>query len=243
MQGVGTLLHFREKNSCIKLQKGTWVKLTQEYLTYLPCSNLESKISSISVTLDSARKWQKPLGHLNQADVVRNAPETMGELDDVCNVCAFVKITKTPAPRLAETQAEQKLERLFTDVMVPFRVETKLSISKLSNLCCTVFIRNRDRDVSKIEPKALEGKFAGYAEGGNRYLVYVPNTRKVVAVRDSIIKESELGSIPDNTEMRDLLDEGSPQLGIWPTDDGHQFDGNKGKQGKSTAIKEEWHDA
>ena len=89
----------------------------------------------------------------------------------------------------------------------------------------------------------LEGKFVGYTEGDNGYLVYVPNTLKVVAVRDVIIKESELGSIPDNTETPDLLDEGSHQLGIWHPDDGHQDDGNKEEQGTSTAIKEEWHDA
>ena len=111
-------------NSCMKLQKGTHVKLTQENnLFYLPCSVLEFKMSSNSVNLDSARKWHRQLGHLNQADVVRNAPETVGELDDVCNVCALAKITKTPVPRVAETQAEEKLERVFTDVMGPFRVE------------------------------------------------------------------------------------------------------------------------
>ena len=102
-------------------------------------------------------------------------------------------------------------------------------------------MRKRDRDVSKLEPKALEGKFVGYTEGDNGYLVYVPNTRKVVAVRDEIIKET--GSIPDNTETPDLLDEGSQQLRIWQPDDGHQNDGNKEEQGTSTAIKEQWHGA
>ena len=63
-------------------------------------------------------------------------------------------------------------------------------------------MRKWDRDVSKIEPKALEGKFVGYTEVDNGYLVYVPNTRKVVAVRDVIIKESEVGSISDNREAR-----------------------------------------
>ena len=47
-----------------------------------------------------------------------------GELDDVCNVCTMVKITKTPVRRVAETQAEEKLERVFIDVMGPFRVES-----------------------------------------------------------------------------------------------------------------------
>ena len=119
----------------------------------------------------------------------------------------------------------------------------KLSFSKLSILGCTVFMRKRDRDVSKLEPKALEGKFVVYTEGDNGYLVYVPNTRKVVAVRDVIIKESEVVSIPDNTETPDLLDEGSQQLGIWHPDNGHQDDGNKEEQGTSTLIKEERQDA
>ena len=101
-------------------------------------------------------------------------------------------------------------------------------------------MRKRDRDVSKLEPKALEGKFVGYTEGDNGYLVYVPNTRKVVVVRD-VIKESEVGSILDNREAPDLLDEGSQRLGFWHPDDGHQDAGKKEEQGTSTAIKEERH--
>ena len=73
--------------------------------------------------------------------------------------------------------------------------------------------------------------------------MYVPNTRRVVAVRDVIIKESEVGSIPVNTETPNLRDEGSQQLGIWHPDDCHQGNGNKEEQGTSTEIKEEWHDA
>ena len=64
------------------------------------------------------------IGQLNQAEVVKNAPDTVGELDDICNVCAMAKITKTPVPRVAENQAEEKLERVFTDAMGPFRVES-----------------------------------------------------------------------------------------------------------------------
>ena len=43
-------------------------------------------MSSNSVKLHSARKCHSRLGCLNQADVFRNAPETVGELDDVCNM-------------------------------------------------------------------------------------------------------------------------------------------------------------
>ena len=337
-------------------------------------------MSSNSVKLDSTRKWHRRLGHLIQADLVRNASETVGELDDVCNVCALAKITKTPVPRVAETQAEAKLERVFTDVMGPFRVESlsgfrfcivfadqytkflfvellkaksealaslkkfvlsvgtpkklrqdnakeflseqfktyclyagilqektlqetpqqnglaercnrtllemarcllidsglpkmmwgaailhaarirnlvvrrgeekcpaelmrgikpKLPISKPSISGCTVLMRKRN---SKLEPKALEGKFVGYTEGENGYLVYIPNTSKVMAVRDVIIRESEVGSTPDNKETADLLDDGL-ELGIWHPDDGHQDNDNRERQDTSTAIKEEWHDA
>ena len=59
-----------------------------------------------------------------------------------------------------------------------------------------------ERDVSKIESNAVEVKLMGYTEGDNEYLGYVPNTRKVVAVRDVTIKESEVDSIPDNTDAR-----------------------------------------
>ena len=107
----------------MKLQKGTRVKLTQENnLFYLHCRVLEFKVSSNIVELDRARKWHTRFSHLNQANVVRIAPDTVEEFDDVCNVCAFAKITKTPVPRVAETQAEDKLERVFTDMMGPFRV-------------------------------------------------------------------------------------------------------------------------
>ena len=116
---------FEKENSCMKLQKGTRVKLTQQKnLFYLPCSVLKFGMSYDSVKLDSARKWHRRLGHLNQADVVRNETETVGERDDLCNVCALAKITKTPVPRVAETQAEEKLKRVFRDVMGPFRVES-----------------------------------------------------------------------------------------------------------------------
>ena len=88
---------------------------------YLPCSVLEFKMSSSSVIFDSARRCHRQLGHLNQADVARNAPETMRKFDDVYNVCG--KDLKTPVPKVAETQAEEKLERVFIEVMGTFRVE------------------------------------------------------------------------------------------------------------------------
>ena len=44
---------------------------------------------------------------LNQEGVGRIAPGTVGEPDDVCNVCALAKITKNPVPRVAETQEEE----------------------------------------------------------------------------------------------------------------------------------------
>ena len=52
-----------------------------------------------------------------------------------------------------------------------------------------------------------------------------------------------MGSIPDNLETPDLLDEESQQLKIWQTDDGHQDDGEKEKQVTYTAKKEMWHNA
>ena len=142
-------------NSCMKLQKGTRVKLTQKNnLFYLPCSVLEFEMSSNSVKLDIARKWHRRLGHLNQADVVRNAPETVGELDDVCNVCALAKITKTPVPRVADPKAEEKLEGVFTDVTGPFRVESTSGFRY-----CIVFADHYTKfvfvDLLKAESEAL----------------------------------------------------------------------------------------
>ena len=116
---------FEKRNSSMKLQKGSRVKLTRESnLFYLPCSVLEFQMSSNSVKLDRKRMWHRRLGRLNKADLTRNASETVGQFDDICNVCALAKITKTPVPRKAETQAEEKLERVFTDMMQTFRVES-----------------------------------------------------------------------------------------------------------------------
>ena len=68
-------------NSCMKLQKGNRVKLTQENnFFYLHCNNLEFKMSFESAKLDSSRKRHRRLGPPNQADMVRNAPETAGNL-------------------------------------------------------------------------------------------------------------------------------------------------------------------
>ena len=111
-------------------------------------------MSSNSVKLDSASKWHRRLGHLNQADVLRNAPETVGELDDVCNVCALAKITKTTVPRVAETPAEENLERVFTDVMGPFRVES-LSGFRFCNLFADQYTKFVFVDLLKPKSEAL----------------------------------------------------------------------------------------
>ena len=141
----------------MKLRKGTRVKLAHKNnFFYSPCSVLEFKTSSNSIKLDSARNWHRRLGHLNQADVVRNATETVGELDDVCNVCASAKITMTPVPRVAETQAEEKLERVFADVMGPFRVEKPPGFR-----FCIVFADQYTKfvyvDILKAQSEALAG--------------------------------------------------------------------------------------
>ena len=52
-----------------------------------------------------------------------------------------------------------------------------------------------------------------------------------------------MGSIPDNKQAPDPLDEGSQQLGMWHPVVGNQDNGNKEKHGTSTAITVECHDA
>ena len=142
----------------MKLQNASRVKLTQENnLFSLPCSVLEFKMSSNSVKLDSAKKWHRRLGHLNQADVVRNAQETVGN-SMIYAMCAHWSRSQTLQYQERQTQSEEKLERVFTDVMGPFRVESQSGFRRF----CIVFrdqYTKRDRDVSKLEPKALEGKF------------------------------------------------------------------------------------
>ena len=45
------------------------------------------------------------------------------QLEDVCNFRSSAKITKIAAPRIAKMQAEEKLDRVFSDVMGQLRVE------------------------------------------------------------------------------------------------------------------------
>ena len=93
-------------------------------------------------------------------------------------------------------------------------IKIKLSISKISHFWLhSLHEKKGSTHQRKLEPKALEGKFVGYTKEDKGFLVYVPNTRKVVAVRDVIIKESNEGSIPDNTDTPDLLDEGHSKWG------------------------------
>ena len=106
--------------------------------------------------LDSVRKWHRRLGHLNQADVVRNAPEKVGERDDVCNVGALIKITKTPVPRVVETQAEEKLERVFTDVVGTIRVES-LSGFRFCIVFADQYTKFVSVDLLKAKSEALAG--------------------------------------------------------------------------------------
>ena len=94
------------------------VKVTQKrILFFLSGSVLEVKMSINSVKFDSARKVYRLLGHLNQADVVMNAPETVQKLDDVCNLSALAEIRKTPIPKIAKVQAQEKLAKVFKVVI------------------------------------------------------------------------------------------------------------------------------
>ena len=43
--------------------------------------------------------------------------------------------------------------------------------------------------------------------------MYISNTRRVMAVREVIILESEVGSITDNTDVPNLIDEGQRNWG------------------------------
>ena len=114
--------------------------------------------------LDSARKWHRRLDHMNQADGCgQESTRDCGGLDDVCNVFALATITKTPVPRVAETQAEEKLKRVFTDVMGPFRVEPLLGFQ-----FCIVFADQNTKflvrsfwDAQEAETRRCEGVSLG----------------------------------------------------------------------------------
>ena len=83
--------------------------------------------------------------------------------------------SNSPRNKDQELGCETRRRKITAELMRG--IKPKLSISKPPIFGCTVFMRKRDRDVSKLEPKALEGKFMGYTAGDNGYLVYVANTR------------------------------------------------------------------
>ena len=123
----------------MKLQNGTQVKQTQQnILFYLSCSVLEINMNSNTVKLENARNWQKRLGNSNPVDVIRKAPETVGE--DVCNASSLGEIAKTPVLRMAENPAEEKLERLLKDVKGTFKLVSLQGSG--SALCLKTSTRN-----------------------------------------------------------------------------------------------------
>ena len=69
-------------------------------------------------------------------------------------------------------------------------IKLKLSNSKLPIFGCTDLMMKRVKDVINLEPMALEGKFLGYTGGDTGYLLYLPKTRREVAFRDFIVKDS-----------------------------------------------------
>ena len=57
-------------------------------------------------------------------------------------------------------------------------IKSKLSIGKLSIFGGTVFMRKRDRDDSKLEPKALEGKlWVALKEKADTWCTYPTHAR------------------------------------------------------------------
>ena len=83
-------------------------------------------MKSNSVKLDSPRKWQT-IGSFESSSCGQECTRKTGELGDVCNECALAMITKTPVPRVTETQAEEKLAIVFRrdgtfQIRVYFRV-------------------------------------------------------------------------------------------------------------------------
>ena len=83
-----------------------------------------------------------------------NAHKTIGELEDLRNVYALSKITKTPVSRLAETQATDNLERAFKQVMEPFRVES-LSAFRLFYVFADMCMKCVFVDLLKTNSEAL----------------------------------------------------------------------------------------
>ena len=65
-----------------------------------------------------------------------------------------------PATRIKNLVVRRGEEKGLAELMRGIKLE--LSFSKLFIFCCRVFMRKRDKDVRKLEPKELEWKFLGY---------------------------------------------------------------------------------
>ena len=80
-------------------------------------------MSSNNVKLESARKWHRRLNHLNQTDVIRNAPETVGN-SMMYAMCVHWPISQRLQYQEWQRPKQKRSWRGCSDVMGPFRVES-----------------------------------------------------------------------------------------------------------------------
>ena len=197
---------FEKGNSCMKLQKGTRVKLTPKnnVLLTLQRSRIQDEFQQRE---NSQRKEvAQTVGSFESSGCGQECTRDR-EIDDLCNVCTLAKITKTPVTRVAQTQAEEKLERVFTDVMGPFRVE---SLSGF--LFCIVFADQYTKfvfvDLLKAKSEALASlKKFGLSVGTPKKLrqdnakEFLSEQLKIYCLDAGILQENTIPETPQQNGL------------------------------------------
>ena len=95
----------------------------------------------------------------------------------------------------------------------------KPNLSKMRIFGCRVFAYNDDPNRSKTDPRALEGIFVGYGEQTNGYLVYLPNSRKIISSRNVEFFENS----PLNKEEKKVIPIVPPSIVDVPTSSTQQY--------------------
>ena len=92
-------------------------------------------------------------------------------------------------------------------------IKPQPTISKQSIFGCRVFLKKREKEVSKLEPKALEGNFAAYTDDDTGYLVFISKVRVHARFR---LRSSRIPTPVQylTADTSDLLNESSQQLWI-----------------------------
>src|SRR5207244_1246468 len=75
----------------------------------------------------------------------------------------------------------------------------KPDLSHLRTFGCQVFVYNPNPIRAKLDDRAVEGRFVGYGEQTNSYLLWIPSLQRIIPARDITFVESTASTNSNNT--------------------------------------------